>query len=184
MPDCPVNHSVPPGSKTAVLRLASLPVPSDANGNVRTSDVEGSTRTMAFRPPSEIHGAPSGPTMTPWGREPGPRSISSTAPVPGSRRPSFPDPCAVYHTVPSASTATSWGREPTGTSYSCTCAACGRVDPVVVDVASAVVSIVALVVVASAAVAPSPSSEEQATAVSTTTGGIAIARRQTPNTIR
>src|SRR6266540_3148761 len=67
MPDWPVNHSVPLRSNTAVLRFVDGR--SSGSGKRRTSDVDGSTRTMAFRPPSVIHGAPSGPTMTPCGAE-------------------------------------------------------------------------------------------------------------------
>src|SRR5205807_1191692 len=39
----------------------------------------GATLTMAFRPPSVTHGAPSGPTMTPCGADPSP---SLTRPIP------------------------------------------------------------------------------------------------------
>ena len=69
MPLWPVNHSVPFLSKVAVFRLANGDSPS-GNGNVFTSSVVGSTLTMAFRPPSVIHGAPSGPTITPWVQTP------------------------------------------------------------------------------------------------------------------
>src|SRR5918994_7282353 len=116
MPDCPVNHSVPLRSKTAVLRFVDGR--SAGSGNLRTSDVDGSTRTMALSPPSVIHGAPSGPMITPWGAEPSPSSTSSTRPLRGSSRPSLPVRCAVYQTLPSAATATSCGCVPAGTSYS------------------------------------------------------------------
>src|SRR5438132_1337471 len=69
MPPCPVNHRMPPGSNTAVLRFA--PDRGGGSGNLRTSRVAASTRTMAFRPESVTHAAPSGPTITPWGAEPG-----------------------------------------------------------------------------------------------------------------
>src|SRR5207245_6805956 len=81
-----------------------------------TFSVMGSTRTIAFRPPSVIHGAPSGPTMTPCGREPAPRAICRVAPL-GSRRPSAPCACAVYQTPPSTAGATSCGCAPFGTAY-------------------------------------------------------------------
>ena len=74
MPDWPVNHRTPSPSNAAVLRFASGWVP--GSSNTSTSSVAGSTRTIAFRPPSVIHGAPSGPTITPCGAEPAPRSIS------------------------------------------------------------------------------------------------------------
>ena len=68
MPLCPVNQRMPWRSKVAVFRLASG---DDAgSGKRRTRRVFGSTRTIAFSPPSVIHGAPSGPTMTPCGAEP------------------------------------------------------------------------------------------------------------------
>src|SRR6266511_52142 len=102
MPDWPVNHSVPLRSNTAVFRFVDGR--SSGRGKRRTSDVDGSTRTMAFKPPSVIHGAPSGPTM--W-------------PLVGSRWPSLPAFWAVYQTVPSAATATSCGCDPLDTSYSC-----------------------------------------------------------------
>ena len=79
----------------------------------------GSTRTMAFSPPSVIHGAPSGPTMTPWGREPAPSGVCRVSPVSGLSHPSSPDPCAVYHTPPSRAGATSWGRDPAGIGNAC-----------------------------------------------------------------
>ena len=70
---------------------------------------------MAFSPPSVIHGAPSGPTMTPCGAEPGPSGISRTSPLSGFSQPSSPLACAVYQTPPSAAGATSCGPEPAGT---------------------------------------------------------------------
>src|SRR5688572_21582231 len=73
---------------------------------------------MAFKPPSVIQGAPSGPTMTPCGAEPSPSGISLTSPVSGSSRPNLPMCCAVYQTDPSGAGATSWGCEPAGTGYS------------------------------------------------------------------
>ena len=80
---------------------------SAGRGNRRTALVAGSTRTMAFNPPSVIHTAPSGPTITPCGADASPSGISSVWPVLGSRRPSRPVACAVYQTVPSLAGATS-----------------------------------------------------------------------------
>ena len=108
-----MNHRIPSGAKTAVLRL-TLGVPA-GRGKRRTADVAGSTRTMALSPLSVTHGAPSGPTITPWGDDPAPRSTWVVAPVAGSSRPSSPEPWAVYQTEPSAAGATSWGRDPAGT---------------------------------------------------------------------
>ena len=73
---------------------------------------------IAFRPLSVTHGAPSGPTITPWGLDPGPRGMWRVAPVAGSRRPSAPAFWAVYQTLPSGAGATSCGWEPAGTGYS------------------------------------------------------------------
>jgi hypothetical protein len=70
---------------------------------------------MAFSPLSVIQGAPSGPTITPCGAEPGPNATSRTSPVPGSSQPSSPLPWAVYQTPPSAAGATSCGADPAGT---------------------------------------------------------------------
>src|SRR5215204_4909086 len=116
MPDWPVNHRTPSPSKVAVLRFASGCVP--GSSNTSTSSVVGSTRTIAFSPPSVIHGAPSGPTITPCGAEPDPRSISRTSPVAGSRWPSTPLRWPVYQTPPSAAGATSCGWLPAATGYS------------------------------------------------------------------
>src|SRR5262245_14940824 len=80
---------------------------------------------MAFRPPSVIQGAPSGPTITPWGAEPGPSGISRTSPVAGSSQPSPPEPWAVYQTPPSRAGARSWGRELEGTGCSCIAGSAG-----------------------------------------------------------
>src|SRR6266511_296975 len=161
MPDWPVNHSVPLRSNTAVLRFVDGR--SSGSGKRRTSDVDGSTRTMAFRPPSVIHGAPSGPTMTPCGAEPSPSSISSMWPLVGSRWPSLPAFCAVYQTVPSAATATSCGCDPLGTSYSCSA-------PVGAVVANPpVVSVPVLLFLL-------PSPDEQATANPSTTAAAIAAR--------
>ena len=92
---------------------------SAGRGKRCTALVVGSTRTIAFRPPSVIQGAPSGPTITPCGADPSPSGTSSVRPVSGSRRPNRPVACAVYQTVPSLAGATSWGWEPSGTGYSC-----------------------------------------------------------------
>src|SRR3989442_15277050 len=92
-----------------------------------TFSVAGSTRTIALRPPSVIHGAPSGPTITPCGADPAPSFTMRVAPVFGSRYPSSPVRCAVYQTPPSAAGATSCGPwpRPTGNSASLTAAASG-----------------------------------------------------------
>ncbi len=100
-------------SKAAVLRFVYA-VPA-GSGNFFTAFVAGSTRTMAFWPPSVTQAAPSGPTITPCGAEPMPSAMCSVLPVFGSRRPSSPLRCAVYQTVPSGAGATSWGCEPFGT---------------------------------------------------------------------
>ena len=84
-------------------------------GQLLTARVRGSTRTMAFVPPSVTHGAPSGPTITPCGAAPAPSGVRSTFPVAGSRRPSLPSRWAVYQTMPSAPTAMSCGKPPGGT---------------------------------------------------------------------
>src|SRR5215467_7497452 len=75
-------------SNVAVLRLALAN--SCGSGNNFTWRVAGSTRAIAFWPPSVIHGAPSGPTITPCGAAPGPSGISSFLPVLGSNRPRMP----------------------------------------------------------------------------------------------
>jgi hypothetical protein len=94
--------------------MLMLRVPA-GSGNRRTSLVAWSTRTMAFRPPSVTHAAPSGPTITPWGAEPSPSFTREMPPWAGSRRPSSPMAWAVYQTIPLGAGATSWGREPAGT---------------------------------------------------------------------
>src|SRR6266540_7040584 len=161
MPDWPVNHSVPLRSNTAVFRFVDGR--SSGRGKRRTSDVDGSTRTMAFKPPSVIHGAPSGSTMTPCGAEPSPSSTSSMWPLVGSRWPSLPAFWAVYQTVPSAATATSCGCDPLGTSYSCSAP-----TP---DVAGASAPVVDGLVVL-----PSPFPDEHATAAPITTAAAITAR--------
>src|SRR5215211_1307347 len=169
MPDWPVNHNVPRWSNTAVLRLVDGW--SAGSGNRRTSRVDGFTRTIAFRPPSVIQGAPSGPTITPWGAEPSPSSTSSTRPFSGSRCPSLPAFCAVYQTVPSDATATSCGCDPAGTSYSRTAAGA--------DVAGGFV-----VVVPRFADSPSPSPDEHATASPSATTAAPRARVVMPGALR
>jgi len=62
---------------------------------------------IAFRPLSVTHGAPSGPTITPWGLDPGPREMWRVDPVAGSSRPNAPAFWAVYQTLPSGAGATS-----------------------------------------------------------------------------
>src|SRR5918996_839040 len=74
---------------------------------------------MALRPPSVIHGASSGPTITPCGAEPAPSGTSSVSPVAGSSQPSRPVAWAVYQTPPSAAGATSCGCVPAGTGNVC-----------------------------------------------------------------
>ncbi len=123
MPDWPVNQRTPSPSNAAVLRFASGWLA--GSSNTSTSSVAGSTRTIAFRPPSVIHGAPSGPTITPCGAEPAPRSISRISPVCGSRWPSVPLCWPVYQTPPSTAGATSCGWLPAVTGYS-TSSAAGR----------------------------------------------------------
>ena len=107
MPACPVNQMRPLPSNAGVLRLA--PARSLGSGQVLTSLLAGSTRTMALSPLSVTQAAPSGPTMTPCGAEPCPSGTRSTSPVLGSSRPSTPARWPVYHTVPSGAGATSWG---------------------------------------------------------------------------
>src|SRR6266700_2445173 len=59
-PFWPVNHRLPFRSNVAVFRLAFLPL----SGNRRTSLVCGSTRTMAFWPPSVARGLGGEPHAT------------------------------------------------------------------------------------------------------------------------
>src|SRR4051812_41351104 len=118
MPFWPVNQRMPRVSNAAVLRLAFGRLA--GSGKRLTSEVVGSTRRMAFRPPSVTHAAPSGPTITPCGAEPLPSLIWRVSPVAGLSLPSSPLRCAVYQTVPSGAGATSCGPEPAGTAYSCT----------------------------------------------------------------
>src|SRR2546430_3071600 len=162
MPLCPVNQRMPPRSNVAVLRFA--PGRSLGNGKTVISSVNGSTRTMALSPPSVIQGAPSGPTMTPWGAEPLPRATSSTRPVAGSRRPSLPVDCAVYQTLPSVATATSCGCDPAGTAYSWT-----RGAPAPVSGAPVVVGAFELLLL--------PPPDEQATSTATVSAAAISARR-------
>ena len=83
-----MNQSTPRLPNVAVLRFAYPAVA--GNGKRRTFRVLGSTRTIALRPPSVIHGAPSGPTMTPCGAEPAPSGVSLERPVFGFSQPSSP----------------------------------------------------------------------------------------------
>ena len=76
MPVCPVNQMRPLPSKAAVLRLAAAR--EAGSGQAFTSLLMGSTRTMAFCPPSVTQAAPSGPTITPCGAESFPSGIRST----------------------------------------------------------------------------------------------------------
>jgi hypothetical protein len=66
---------------------------------------------LAFRPPSVIQAAPSGPTITPCGAEPEPIGIASSLPFLGSSRPRKPLRWPVYQIAPSTAGATSCGRE-------------------------------------------------------------------------
>src|SRR3569623_897238 len=96
---------------------------------MRTRSVCGSTRTMALRPESVTHAAPSGPTMPPCGLEPEPSALSRVLPVLGSRPPRAPARRAVYQTPPSAAGATTWGWQPAGTAYSCSTSATAESTP-------------------------------------------------------
>src|SRR5215218_2951859 len=110
---------MPLRSNVAVFRLAAAR--SGGSGNRSTALVAGSTRTMAFRPPSVIHGAPSGPTITPCGAERSPARARATwrvSPVAGLSQPSEPLAWAVYQTPPSTAGATSCGPDPRGTGNS------------------------------------------------------------------
>src|SRR3569623_1936166 len=100
---------------------------------MRTRSVCDSTRTMALRPESVTHAAPSGPTMTPCGLEPAPSAIWRVLPVLGSRQPRAPARWAVYQTPPSAAGATSWGWLPTGTAYSCSTSATAVSTPIAIS---------------------------------------------------
>src|SRR5206468_8044421 len=90
--------------------------------------VIGSTRTIAFSPPSVIHGAPSGPTITPCGADPVPSFVAFVAPVFGSSQPNSPESCAVYQTPPSRAGATSCGPWPRVRANSCMANWRGRGD--------------------------------------------------------
>ena len=73
MPAWPVNHSVPSRVEHRGVEVRAGAVGARQRERPHLSTSSGSTRTMAFSPPSVIQGAPSGPTITPWGREPSPR---------------------------------------------------------------------------------------------------------------
>ena len=118
---------MPLRSKVAVLRLASGKFA--GSGNSFTALVAGSTRAMAFCPPSVTQAARSGPTITPCGAAPAPRDICVVLPVFGSRMPIAPWLCAVYQTVPSGAGATSCGCAPCGTSKYLTSAANAGLTP-------------------------------------------------------
>src|SRR5262245_3664714 len=105
---------MPLPSKAAVLRFARGP----GSGNDWTAKVAGSTRTIAFVPPSVTHAPPSGPIITPWGAAPAGSCTSSTVPVAVSTRPIVALRWPVYQTRPSACTATSCGPEPGATGNS------------------------------------------------------------------
>ena len=85
-PVWPVNQSVPVAVEGGGVQVGAGRSP--AAGRRRPPPCRGSTRTMAFRPPSVIHGAPSGPTITPCGAEPAPSGISRSRRVAGSSQPS------------------------------------------------------------------------------------------------
>src|SRR5581483_4548518 len=119
MPLWPVNQRMALPSKVAVFRFAARRLA--GSGKRWISLVTGSTRTIAFRPPSVIQGAPSGPAMTPCGAERWPSALSGIqrdSPVIGSSQPSAPPACAVYQTPPSAAGATSCGPAPSGSGNS------------------------------------------------------------------
>src|SRR5919201_911778 len=116
MPLWPVNQRTPRASNVAVFRFAKLL--RLGSGKRRMRRVRGSTRTIALRPPSVIHGAPSGPTITPCGADPAPSGVRRIRPVAGSSHPSSPDACAVNQTPPSRAGATSCGCDPAFTGYS------------------------------------------------------------------
>ena len=82
-------------SNVAVLRFA-LPVEAGSRKPLK-ADVPGSTRTIAFSPPSVTQAAPSGPTMTPCGAEPSPSGISVVCP---GRRVEPSEPAGVLGRVP------------------------------------------------------------------------------------
>src|SRR5262249_28687296 len=63
---------------------------SAGSGHTLTCLVAGSTRTMAFWPPSVNQGAPSGPTITPCGADFLPSEIRSISPLAGFSRPAMP----------------------------------------------------------------------------------------------
>ena len=59
MPLCPVNQRMPVRREDGGVEVGAAPVVGQrARRDLR---VAGSTRTIAFRPPSVIHAAPSGP---------------------------------------------------------------------------------------------------------------------------
>src|SRR5258706_180206 len=80
---------MPKRSNAAVLRFTFGP------GSLKTftSFDTGSTRTIAFCPPSVTHGAPSGPTITPCGADPAPSFTMRVAPVLAGHVPG----CALRH---------------------------------------------------------------------------------------
>src|SRR5215213_1379511 len=125
-------------SKAAVFKLAAGRP--GGSGNRWTSLVKGSTRTMAFRPPSVIQGAPSGPTITPCGAERSParpRATWRVSPVAGLSQPSEPLAWAVYQTPPSTAGARSCGPDPRGTGNSLTSSLAGAAAGCVGGAASA-----------------------------------------------
>src|SRR6185312_893441 len=104
---------MPLRSKVAVFKFALSN--SVGSGKTLTACVIGSTRTIAFSPPSVTHAARSGPTITPCGAESPPSDICTVFFVFGSSSPSAPCDCAVYQTPPSGAGATSCGCAPEGT---------------------------------------------------------------------
>src|SRR5262245_49937702 len=112
-PACPVNHNTPSLSNAAVLRLASAAV--SGSGYSLSASLVGSTRMIELRPPSVTQAAPSAAVITPWGRDPSPRSIRWVSPDAGSSRPRSPESWAVNQMPPSAAGLTSCGPDPAGT---------------------------------------------------------------------
>ena len=100
---------VPRPSKTPVLRLALAKRSGSCQSCTRWS--RGSTRAIAFCPPSVTQAAPSGPRMTPCGAAPWPRFTAADARPGGSSRFSVPLRWPQNQKLPSPAAVMS--REPT-----------------------------------------------------------------------
>ena len=74
MPVWPVNQRMPSPVEGRGVEVG-VPAVGRQREDAALPRSRGSTRTIAFRPPSVIHGAPSGPTITPCGAEPAPRAM-------------------------------------------------------------------------------------------------------------